>query len=131
MNDDGLSLDVTNKWNRYDIAVTGQFSDTNAKITVSITQLVASTTTISKDDPTCNAVNQNDYINQLYIYNASAFQKAATSYDVNGTKTDGKTIVKLGTATTDAATDRIIFSAAKGVTVCMSSYPTIVFTPSK
>ena len=131
MNDDGLSLDVTNKWNRYDIAVTGQFSDTNAKITVSITQLVASTTTISKDDPTCNAVNQNDYINQLYIYNASAFQKAATSYDVNGTKTDGKTIVKLGAATTDAATDRIIFSAAKGVTVCMSSYPTIVFTPSK
>lgn len=62
VNDDGLSLDITDKWNRYDITVTGQFSGASPSITVRLTQSVASKT-VSKDDPSCTAVNQNDYLN--------------------------------------------------------------------
>ena len=93
-----------------------------------IVQKVASTT-VSKDDPTCNAINQNDYINDIYLYNAGSYKKS-NNYDVNGIKADG-TIVLLGLATYDMDTDRIIFNKDDKMNICMSSYPQIVFTASK
>lgn len=38
----------------------------------------------------CYAVNKNDYLNKVYIYNAGAF-KQSDSYTVTGTKTDSST----------------------------------------
>lgn len=41
VNDDGLSLDYTDKWNRYEIAVDGLYSDKTETITVKFTQKVS------------------------------------------------------------------------------------------
>lgn len=71
----------------------------------------------------CYAVNKNDYLNKVYIYNAGAF-KQSDSYTVTGTKTDATT-EEVGTAAYDSKTDRIVFTPTKDL--CISMYSQLAF----
>eukprot|EP00347_Sterkiella_histriomuscorum_P006514 403352477 len=127
VNDDGLSLELTNNWNRYDIKVNREYDD-DEEIIIRFNHSVIAKNWRNKNDSSCTAVNQNDYINQIFIYNAQSFKKSNV-YEVVGIKDEEDDIEqKLGNAYFDEDTDRIIFTRDSGVQICMSSYPKIIFT---
>ena len=130
VNDDGTTLNLDGNWNRYDISVNGQYQTANPDAFPTITLQLKNTVASTKKDqqqPLCNALNQNDYINKLFIYNAAAL-KMNTNYDVNGVQADGSKVA-IGSASYNGDNDRIEFSRGDGINVCMSVYPQIVFTP--
>lgn len=68
-------------------------------------------------EPGCYAVNSNDYMNKVYIYNAGF--KLSDKYTVVGTKTD-QTTQEVGSAVYNKDTNRIEFTPSKPL--CMSLY---------
>ena len=76
--------------------------------------------------PGCTAVNQNDYLGLIYFYNAKNFANDAT-YDVAVTsRPDSKVEVKVGTATYDPVTDRLILTFPKPI--CLSTIAKLELT---
>lgn len=69
----------------------------------------------------CSAVNQADYLQSLYIYNATGFKQHDTfwvSVAYNSAPDEYQT---LGSANFDAATNRIVFDGSSlGTSVCLS-----------
>jgi hypothetical protein len=129
-NDDGLNLDVTGNWNQYSFSLVGQYSGTAPDITetilLNIVAKVTATNFQSKDDTLCYAVNQNDYLNQIFIYNAGSFKQSDT-YTVTATTTDGKD-VDAGSAKYDQTTDRIVYTP--NTALCLTKYQQLKFVKS-
>ena len=54
----------------------GAFSDTADESIVITFEQVVKSATYQQKDPTCNAINKNDYLGKLYIYSADTFIKS-------------------------------------------------------
>ncbi len=80
----------------------------------------------SKDDPNCYEVNKNDRLGKIYIYVAGR-ERTADSYTVSIVGPD-LVVKSTGTATYDAATDRIVFTASEPL--CLYSNFKFTFTPA-
>lgn len=119
LNDDGETLNYAGKFNKYQL--TAQSSATS--FTVNIDMLASAPETT----PGCTAVNQNDYLGKVYFYNAKNFANDG-DYDVAvTTRPDSKVTAKAGTATYDAASDRLILSFPADP-LCLSTIAKLEFT---
>ena len=70
----------------------------------------------------CYAVNRNDYVQNIYIYNANAYGNGK-DYAATGVMIGGTDPVDLGTAKYNAETDRVELSLAGAI--CMSKLQSI------
>ena len=57
----------------------------------------------------CSAVNQADYLQSIYIYNATSFKQHTTYFVSVAYNSDINTYVTVGSAGFDATTNRIVF----------------------
>jgi hypothetical protein len=61
-------VNQTGNYNRYSFVASEVERDGLAKVLITITT-EAAFNYVSKDDANCHAVNKNDYLNQIFIYN--------------------------------------------------------------
>lgn len=83
---------------------------------------------ISKEDSNCSAVNNNDYLGSVQVYNAEGFNLTGT-YKVEVHHFNGSINKDAGTANYDAYSDRVVLKSTH-VPICLSTVSTIVFTRS-
>ena len=118
LNDDGVSTQLAGNVNQY--RITAQYSRVNGEsITLTFLQTMSASSKLNPDT-NCAAVNQADYLNAVYVYNATFFKQHDTFFvqaSQVGSETDFQTI---GQATFDAATNRIVFGGAVAP-LCMTN----------
>lgn len=124
-NDDGTVLNTTGNSNLYRLTLDGVVNA--PQFTLTIKNLT--TATNSANGGSCSAINQNDYIGSLYIYNAAGNNldkinpyKVVATYELDGST------YEVGTATYDHVTQRIVFVAPTALKLCLSAISKIDFT---
>eukprot|EP00347_Sterkiella_histriomuscorum_P014109 403362137 len=116
-NDDGLTRNLTNKLNSYQIVA----QQTNNQLSMQIIWVDQATNYTQNG---CSAVNMNDYISKIFFYNAKGFQ-INYKYLVLGTQYPSSKQQFLGYANYEADTDRLVVKAQDPV--CMTKYYKIDF----
>ena len=107
VNDDGLTTDLQGNVNQYYIKAT--YSQTGAEtLTIQVNQQMVATNYFNAST-NCSSVNSADLLQNIYVYNATAFKQHDTftvsvSYD-----DDIENYQTIGTAYFDAPTNRIIY----------------------
>jgi hypothetical protein len=121
INDDGVSLDYQGKYNHYEIK--GRFSSPTISFQIS---MIASAP--NNETTNCTAVNRNDYLYRIFIYNADNYgNNNAFGYTVNATLQDDST-VQVGTATYSDTSKILTFHS--DFPVCLSTIKELIYTPS-
>jgi len=110
LNDDGLTTNVTGNVNQYRISATYSRSQ-GESIYLTIVQTMTATNYLNIQT-NCSAVNQADYLQSLYIYNASSFKMHDTFFVQVAYEHDPTTYTTVGSASFDAATNRIVFDGS-------------------
>jgi hypothetical protein len=121
LNDDGLSTQLAGNVNQYRLVAT--YSQTGGEsIILSVGNTMNATNYLNKNT-NCSAVNNADYLQSIYIYNATSFKQhsvwfvsVAYNQDVNNYQT-------IGQAAFDAATNRIVFDgpSQQSAPICLSN----------
>jgi len=119
VNDDGETTVLDDNVNQYYIkALYTQNQGENLVITVN-QQMVANNYFNASNN--CSAVNTADWLGNIYVYNATDFKKhdifvVSVAYD-----DDIGNYISLGTASFDAATNRIVWDgASQAIYLCLS-----------
>lgn len=74
----------------------------------------------SKDDPTCYAVNKNDYLHQIYIYDATRLGLSTPKFVAHVHDQNNKDTIIIAPKY-DAKTDRLIITVDDKKPLCMST----------
>jgi hypothetical protein len=120
INDDGVSLDYVTKYNKYEIK--GQFS--SPTLSFQINTLVSAN--VTTETTNCTAVNRNDYLYRIFIYNADNYgNNNANGYTVNATLQDD-TSSSVGTATYDETFKALVFKSSSPI--CLSTVKELLLT---
>jgi hypothetical protein len=70
----------------------------------------------------CSAVNAADWLQSIYVYNATSFSQHSTYWVSVAYNSDINTYETIGSASFDAATNRIVYDgSALGTTICLST----------
>eukprot|EP00347_Sterkiella_histriomuscorum_P022543 403338093 len=120
-NDNGLVLNLNNEFNHYFITVGSVTTDPSNYVTVNIEMLSRAVNYLSKDDKNCFAVNQADYLQSLYFFNAKALG-INIKLNVVAKMIDASQV--LGTTSYDEDTDRLVVKFPKQL--CLTSVQSIV-----
>ena len=121
INDDGLTLDLTNNVNAYTLYTS---FDGTSTISFRVGMDLVASNFMQADK--CMAVNKNDYLSSLSFHNAKAFGVNA-DFTVSVVQKQG-TYSGSVTASYDAVNDRLHMVVAAGSEVCLSNLLTIKLT---
>ena len=127
INDDGLTRDLTNNLNQY--LIQAQYSRAvGEQIAITFGQIKSATNYLNKMEANCTAVNQADYIQSIYVYNANNFRKHDKFYVQVAYVDNVDDYITIGQAQFDAPTNRIIYDGTTlGTTLCLSRVFRIIF----
>ena len=124
LNDDGLTTTLAGNVNQYRLNV-GYSQSQGEQLTITISQLMTATNFKKADN--CTAVNKADYLQSIYVYNATAFKAHDTLWVSVAYNNDINNYVTVGLASFDQATNRIIYDgSALGNLLCLSNVFRIV-----
>mmetsp|Transcript_21814 Transcript_21814/g.16170 ORF Transcript_21814/g.16170 Transcript_21814/m.16170 type:complete len:281 (+) Transcript_21814:1483-2325(+) len=132
INDDGKVFDQDGTYNHYTFAAFPEDDQVEGMFTLRITHTAEATTLADSYIDGCSAVNENDVLGDLFLYNADVLgYDQYDTYDVTvyyvGAET---TAVPLDDqATYDKTTRRVVWSNSQATKVCMPNVDTISFTP--
>ncbi len=121
VNDDGATTNLKGNYNQYSIAAMAD-AENPTSISIEISMYYTAYNYLNKMQTNCSAVNSNDFLGNVYIYNAKNF-KAMSKFTVVVVYTSGETAV-MGEATYDSVTDRLVFKNT--AQLCLSTIKTIL-----
>lgn len=121
-NDNGTVLNITDNYNKYTISASGSTSDPTAiRVTVQPTVLANN----YQGDGNCSAVNMNDYLGGLQIYNGQNLGLTNDYYVIGRFLNNTEALV--GEAHYSSYTDRVVMDAPI-VPVCLTAVTELLFT---
>ena len=123
LNDDGLTTQLQGNVNQYRFTAQYTFSQSSGaeQIYITVGQQMSATNHIDATT-NCTAVNQADFLQSIYIYNATAFRQHNTYWVSVAYNNDIDTYVTLGSAVFDMSTNRIVYdNSVLQNLVCLSN----------
>jgi hypothetical protein len=97
-----------------------QSAQSGETLYLTVSQLQSATNHVNASADNCTAVNQADWLQSVYVYNASAWKQHDTLWVSVSYNSDIDDFQTIGTAVYDKATDRIVYDgSALGNTVCL------------
>lgn len=112
-------FDLTDNYNSYSFRA----QQTTSALSLKVFSTVTANNYKDKDDSYCFAVNQNDFLGKIYIYNASAYKdkKFTVTAKVNGSSDP----VPLGSPLYNSGAERLEFTLS--TPICLTKVLTIDF----
>jgi len=112
VNDDGITLNLVNNVNQYRFGAQYTQSKVSGEALYITVSLLMNATNYYNSSNGCSAVNNADWLQNIYVYNASSFKQHDSLWASVSYISDPDTYYKIGAANYESSTNRIVFDGS-------------------